>query len=86
MTQNDCSCVSEKNYLSIGNCTNSFLFFFIFFRKPKLDNIARLNDALQKQMQLLNYVMQQNAYGGGNFGNTGSLQARSGVKEKSGIW
>ena len=34
MTQNDCSCVSEKNYLSIGNCTNSFLFFFIFFRKP----------------------------------------------------
>ena len=42
MTQNDCSCVSEKNYLSIGNCTNSFLFFFIFFRKPKLDNIARL--------------------------------------------
>ena len=40
MTQNDCSCVSEKNYLSIGNCTNSFLFFFIFFRKLKFDEIA----------------------------------------------
>ena len=44
MTQNDCSCVSEKNYLSIGNCTNSFFFFFIFFSTPghsTLENVDR---------------------------------------------
>ena len=45
MTQNDCSCVSEKNYLSIGNCTNSFLFFFIFFRKPGYISILRFDQS-----------------------------------------
>ena len=48
MTQNDCSCVSEKNYLSIGNCTNSFLFFFIFFSGPHNIGTARFDPSRVK--------------------------------------